>query len=166
MNQNNSFDSLMTSLATLGPVGHLPKMPGTWGSLVAAGLAPFVFIPFSLGIKLVILALLFFAGAWACKAAEQTFQRKDPSQAVIDEVLGQWTVFLFITSASVFTLALGFILFRIFDILKPFPIRHSETWLPDGYSVMLDDLLAGIYALITLMLLLKLVGQPFLPGLL
>lgn len=148
-------EKLLTGLATLGFVGHLPKAPGTWGSLAAVILAPWVFIPFSLGVKILILVILFFIGSWACFAAEKTFNRKDPGQAIIDEVLGQWITFLFITSASFLTLALGFFLFRLFDIFKPFPIRHSENWLPGGYSVMLDDLIAGIYALITLTLILK-----------
>jgi phosphatidylglycerophosphatase A len=157
-NQWSLRDKLLTNLATLGFVGHLPVAPGTWGSLVAVLLAPWVFIPFSPGIKILILVILFLIGSWACSAAEKTLGRKDPGQAIIDEVLGQWVVFLFITSASFLSLALGFVLFRIFDVLKPFPIRRSETWMPGGYSVMLDDLLAGIYALIALTLILKIPG--------
>ncbi|RQD64621.1 MAG: phosphatidylglycerophosphatase A [Desulfonatronovibrio sp. MSAO_Bac4] len=158
-------EKILSSLATLGFVGHLPKAPGTWGSLAAVLLAPWIFIPFSLTIKLTILSVLFIVGSWACAAAEKHFGRKDPGQAIIDEVLGQWTAFLFITSASIFVLALGFFLFRLFDISKPFPVRHSETWFPGGYSVMLDDLLAGIYALAVLTLLLQLIVKPYFPGL-
>lgn len=158
VNQWSLRDKLLTSLATLGFVGHLPRAPGTWGSLVAVLLAPWAFIPLSLGARILVLAVLFLAGAWACSAAEKTLGRKDPGQAVIDEVLGQWVTFLFLASASFLSLALGFVLFRIFDIMKPFPIRRSETWMPGGYSVMLDDLLAGVYALLALTLILKVLG--------
>ncbi len=159
MKQNRIKEKALTSLATLGFVGRMPGAPGTWGSLVAVILAPWLFIPFSLSVKIVILGLLFLVGSLACSSAEKTFGRKDPGQAVIDEVLGQWTTFLFITQASLFNLALGFFLFRLFDITKPFPIRRSENWLPRGYSVMLDDLLAGIYALAVLTLILKLTAR-------
>lgn len=161
----NSKEKIFSSLATLGFVGHLPKAPGTWGSLVAVFLAPWLFIPFSLTLKLIILSVLFIIGSWACTAAEKHFGRKDPGQAIIDEVLGQWTTFLFISSVSIFVLALGFFLFRLFDISKPFPIRQSETWLPGGYSVMLDDLVAGIYALAALTLFVQLIMKPYFPGL-
>ncbi|MFP4236518.1 MAG: phosphatidylglycerophosphatase A [Desulfonatronovibrio sp.] len=159
-------DSVLTSVATLSFIGRLPKAPGTWGSLAAVVAAPWLFIPFSVSTKILILIILFFAGSLACSAAEKMYGRKDPGQAVIDEVLGQWTVFLFISQASLSVLVLGFILFRIFDISKPFPIRRSERWLPGGYSVMLDDLLAGIYALLALILTVELLLKPFFPWLL
>ncbi|WP_045215097.1 phosphatidylglycerophosphatase A family protein [Desulfonatronovibrio magnus] len=148
---------ILTGAATLGFVGHLPKAPGTWGSFVAMLAAPWLFIPYSLSTKLTILFVLFFVGSWACSAAEKTFGKKDPSQAIIDEVLGQWITFLFITTAAILPLLLGFILFRVFDITKPFPVRQSEKWLPGGYSVMLDDLIAGLYALAALSLILYLI---------
>ncbi|MCA1743164.1 MAG: phosphatidylglycerophosphatase A [Desulfonatronovibrio sp.] len=158
-------EKFLSNIATLGFVGHLPKAPGTWGSLAAMLLAPWLFIPFSLTIKLIVLLALFIIGSWACTAAEKKFGHKDPGQAIIDEVLGQWTTFLFISSASIFVLCLGFFLFRLFDISKPFPVRQSETWFPGGYSVMLDDLMAGIYALAALTLLLQLIVKPYFPGL-
>lgn len=166
MKKTSAGDRFMAGLATLGFVGHLPGMPGTWGSLAAALLAPLLFIPLPLTLKLMVLAAVFLAGSWACSAAERLYRRKDPGQAVIDELLGQWTAFLLLDSASVLSIALGFVLFRILDILKPFPIRLSESWLPGGYSVMLDDLLAGIYSLILLTLILELIIKPWVPHLL
>jgi phosphatidylglycerophosphatase A len=159
LKQKNIKDQVLTNLATLGFIGYLPAAPGTWGSLAAVTLAPWLFIPYSMSTKITILAIIFFLGSWACFAAEKSFGRKDPGQAVIDELLGQWATFFFLTSASFLTLVLGFFLFRLFDIFKPFPVRMSEKWLPGGYSVMLDDLLAGIYALISLMLILELAGR-------
>ncbi len=159
MKQKDIKELLLTNLATLGFVGHMPKAPGTWGSLAAVILAPWFFIPFSLMTKIIILLAIFFLGSLACTSAEKTFGRKDPKQAIIDEVLGQWVTFLLITSSSFLALTLGFFLFRLFDIFKPFPVRQSENWLPGGYSVMLDDLLAGIYALAALTLILGLMSR-------
>ncbi len=161
----NPLTLFWKNLATLGPVGYLPMAPGTWGSLVAAVLAPWLFIPFSLWVKLLILGAIFILGALACSVAERELGRKDPSQAIIDEVLGQWVVFLFLSTAQIPILVLGFFLFRLFDVLKPWPVRASEKWLPGGYSVMIDDLLAGIYALLSLVLLEHLVLRPYLPAL-
>ncbi len=159
------LQSLGKNLATLGPVGYLPVAPGTWGSLAAVIAAPWLFIPFSLPVKLLILAGLFLLGSWACFAAEDHFGRKDPGQAIIDEVLGQWTTFLLLASSGVVLLVAGFFLFRLFDILKPWPVRSSEKWLPGGYSVMVDDLLAGIYALAALTILEHLILANLFPSL-
>jgi len=161
----HSASVFWTSLATLGPVGRLPLAPGTWGSLAAVIAAPWLFIPLALWIKVPVLAGLFFLGARACSEAEKEYGRKDPGQAVIDEVLGQWVTFLLLAATNMLLLALGFFLFRLFDILKPWPVRSSETWLPGGYSVMVDDLLAGLYALAALTLLERLVLQKYLPAL-
>ena len=70
---------------------------------------------------------------------------------VIDEVLGQWVAFLPLAVPTTFELAIGFVFFRLCDITKPQPVRAAENWLPDGYGVMLDDLLAGIYAMLGLL---------------
>ncbi|WP_457571581.1 phosphatidylglycerophosphatase A family protein [Desulfovulcanus sp.] len=134
------------NLATLGPIGYLPKAPGTWGSLAATILAPFLFIPISLPFKILVLVIIFFLGAYAASLAEKVYKHKDPGCVIIDELLGQWVTFLTLTHSVWFMIIIGFVLFRIFDILKPFPIRNSEQWLKNGFGIMIDDLLAGIYA--------------------
>ncbi|RQD77132.1 phosphatidylglycerophosphatase A [Desulfonatronospira sp. MSAO_Bac3] len=167
MNAGNTvLQTLGRHLATVGPVGYMPIAPGTWGSLAAVIAAPWLFLPFSLTVQILILAALFLLGSWACSAAETHFGRKDPGQAVIDEVLGQWVTFLFLASSGIFLLAAGFFLFRLFDILKPWPVRSSEKWFPGGYSVMVDDLLAGIYALAALTILERLILANLFPSLL
>jgi phosphatidylglycerophosphatase A len=144
------MDRLAVELACLGPIGRLPVAPGTWGSLVTAVFAPWLFLPLGPWARVAVLILLFFAGAiWATKA-EKILGRKDPQPVVVDEVLGQLVCFAPFLVISIWELIIGFVLFRIFDVVKPFPIRRSETWLPGGYGIMLDDLLAGAYAAVAL----------------
>ncbi|WP_027722455.1 phosphatidylglycerophosphatase A family protein [Maridesulfovibrio zosterae] len=143
----------LTKIATLGPVGFLPKAPGTWGSAAAIITAPFLFFPLPIPLRFIVLGLLFYYGAMACSAAEIELGEKDPSSVVIDEVLGQWIVFLPFPGIVSWHVIAGFILFRIFDIFKPWPVRASETWLKSGYGVMIDDVFAGIYAMIGVELL-------------
>ncbi|MBU1001202.1 MAG: phosphatidylglycerophosphatase A [Proteobacteria bacterium] len=146
MKHTNVSDRLATAFATLGPVGHLPKGPGTWGSAAAVIAAPFLFMPFSLMTRSLILAALFVVGSLAATRAETVLGKKDPGCVVIDEVLGQWLTFLPFSILPTWQVLAGFFFFRLFDITKPFPIRRSENWLPAGWGVMLDDVLAGLYA--------------------
>ncbi|MFP5222011.1 MAG: phosphatidylglycerophosphatase A [Acidobacteriota bacterium] len=133
------------NFASLGPVGKLP-ISGTWGSAVTALAAPFLFMPAPFAVRLTILVLVFIGGSLACDIVEKTLCRKDPGLCVIDEVLGQWTTFLFFPVLTPWQMFWGFVLFRVFDILKPAPVRASECWLPGGFGVMVDDFLAGIYS--------------------
>ncbi|WP_320170239.1 phosphatidylglycerophosphatase A [Maridesulfovibrio sp.] len=143
----------LTQIATLGPIGLLPKAPGTWGSAAALIVAPFIFFPLPIPLRVIVLGLLFYFGAQACTAAEKELGKKDPGCVVIDELLGQWVVFLPFPGIVGWQAIAGFVLFRIFDIFKPWPVRASEKWLKDGYGVMVDDLFAGIYAMLVLWLL-------------
>ena len=146
-------DTILLNTATLWIAGRGPKAPGTWGSLVAMLLAPFAFFPLSMGYRGIVLGAVFVLGSIAASRAEIILGKKDPGSVVIDELLGLWTAYLFFPQLSPLLLFLGFVLFRIFDIAKPWPIRASETWLPGGWSVMLDDVIGGIYAAICLGLL-------------
>ena len=149
------IDRIATAFASLGPFGKLP-VSGTWGSAVAAVAAPFVFMPAPFAVRLFILALVFIGGGLACDIVEKNLGEKDPGLCVIDEVLGQWLTYLFFGVLTPFQMFLGFVLFRVFDIVKPQPVRASENWMPGGFGVMLDDALAGIYAAISLGILVKL----------
>jgi phosphatidylglycerophosphatase A len=153
VSRNNPLDTLGTALATLGPIGHFPKAPGTWGSLAAVVAAPWLFLPLPLWGRLAALALVFAVGTWACGVAERTMGRKDPGCVIIDELFGQWLALLFFAAMPVWYLALAFVLFRVFDILKPWPVRWAETAFPGGLGVMADDGVAGLYALLCLHLI-------------
>jgi phosphatidylglycerophosphatase A len=157
--EHPAFDGLLDraalAIATLGPVGRLPLAPGTWGSAVALLLAPWIFIPLPLPWRLGVLALILVGGAWAAARAEVILGEEDPGCVVVDELLGQWTAFapfhIFSgfsgwTAATPWELLTLFGLFRLFDILKPWPIRAVEKSVPGGLGVMLDDLLAGLFA--------------------
>lgn len=154
-------DRVILAFCRVEPAGLSPVMPGTCGSLAGVALAPFVFLPLSLWGRVLVLALLFIVGGIASTRAEILLGRSDPGEVVIDEVLGQWLTYLpFGLAAGVaggglpwLELAAGFVLFRIFDMAKPWPIKLSEDWLPGGYGVMLDDVLAGLYAMACLALL-------------
>ncbi|WP_243546112.1 phosphatidylglycerophosphatase A family protein [Pseudodesulfovibrio tunisiensis] len=154
MNSAQSFsDKAAVFLATLGPIGHLPKAPGTWGSLAAILLAPACFLPAPFWMRIAILILIFGVGTWAASRAETVLDQKDPGCVIIDELLGQWIALLPFQVVSWWVLVLAFVLFRVFDILKPWPVRQAETAFPGGFGVMIDDAVAGGYALLILWLL-------------
>ena len=140
-------DKFATALATLGPIGHFPKAPGTWGSLAAVVASPWLFLPLSLPGRAVVLLGIFAVGTWACSRAEAVLDAKDPGCVIIDELFGQWLALLFFTALPLWYLGLAFILFRLFDIFKPWPVKWAETAFPGGLGVMIDDGVAGLYAL-------------------
>lgn len=97
-------------------------------------------------------AAIFAIGVWAASGAERYFARTDPGPIVIDEVVGQMIALVARPDAPWKWLLAGFILFRIYDVIKPSPARRAEH-LPGGWGVMTDDVIAGLYSLVTLALL-------------
>ncbi|MFW6178909.1 MAG: phosphatidylglycerophosphatase A [Desulfohalobiaceae bacterium] len=146
-------DTVLLHLATLGPLGRIPFAPGTWGSLAAVLAAPFLLGPLPWSAKILLLIVLFLLGSWASGSAEKILGQKDPGAVIIDEFAGQLLVFAICSPAATWQLAAGFVLFRALDILKPWPVGASEAWLPGGFGIMLDDILAGVFAGIVLLLL-------------
>jgi len=144
---------LASLVACLGPLGKAPKAPGTMGSAVAALSAPWLFLTLPLWGRGAVLFALFFAGAFAANRMEKVLGLKDPRCVIMDEVVGQWVTFLPFAALAPPKILAGFLLFRFFDILKPWPVRSSERWLPGGFGVMIDDVLAGIYAALGLWVL-------------
>jgi phosphatidylglycerophosphatase A len=145
-----------TLVATFFGAGRMRPGPGTWGSL-AAGLlwwmlASHLPAPWQMPVILVLVISVTAIGIPASTLEARGCSKKDPSHVVIDEVAGQ-LVTLIACPILWKPLLAGFILFRVFDIVKPFPIRRLEN-LPEGTGIMLDDLGAGIYGLIVLQLLL------------
>ena len=134
-------DTCVLAFCRLGVAGLAPKAPGTWGTALACLLAPFVFLPLGMGWRVLALLLLFVLGALAATRAEKLLGRKDPGEVVIDELVGVWLVLLPFATPGVWLVVAAFVFFRIFDIAKPWPVRASENWLPDGFGVMLDDCL-------------------------
>ena len=167
--KRSPIDYLALAIATCG-VGYFPIAPGTLGALVGVGLylaiwgwlygileanavrghlnLLYIFTPLMAAMLLAIV-LVTIAGTWAATRAEKLMQRKDPSAVVIDEVAGQMIALLTgpFWLPTWWSILSAFILFRLFDIWKPYPIRRFEA-LESGLGIMADDLVAGIYALI------------------
>lgn len=131
-------------IATGGGSGYSPFAPGTAGSVV--GILPAVLLsfvnPWAAGVLIIAVILV---GVWASSEAERHFVRKDASPIVIDEIAGQM-IALWLVPLSLWTVAAGFLLFRLFDIVKPPPARQFQDRLPGGWGVVMDDVAAGIYA--------------------
>ncbi len=154
------FDYFAIALSTFG-VGFIPLAPGTWGS--AVGVLIFLFIreletnffadfllveqsrAFVYALNAILLLAFCLLGIWASTRATEILREKDPQKVVVDEVMGQLIVFFFVPLMISWKLILAaFLLFRLFDILKPYPIRTLEI-LPEGLGVCADDIVAGIY---------------------
>jgi phosphatidylglycerophosphatase A len=148
-----SVDRLCLFVCRLGVAGLSPRAPGTCGSFVAALLAPACFLPLPFAARAGALALIFVFGALAATRVERMLAAKDPGQIVIDELLGMWLTLLPHAQPSWRTLLAAFVLFRLFDITKPWPVKASENWLPGGWGVMIDDVVAGLQAMAVLHIL-------------
>lgn len=158
-------DYVALAVATCG-VGLIPLAPGTWGSLVGVGLylaaragsvQAFLYaeargwslpplVSLLTTVVLLMLILMTIAGVWAATRCESVLSRKDPGAVVIDEVIGQILTFVFLpVGIGAWAIVTGFLVFRLFDIWKPYPIRRLES-LEGGLGIMADDVLAGVYA--------------------
>ena len=135
-------------LATGFGVGYAPVAPGTLGTLIAIPIYYFL-SNISSPIYEVTLIGFFFLSVWISENAEIFFGKKDDQRIVIDEIMGFLITMLWVPKATLFII-IGFLLFRFFDILKPFPIRRLEKRLKGGYGVVLDDVMAGVYGNIVL----------------
>ncbi len=145
------FDQIKLFFATGFLTGYFPVASGTVGSFLA--ILIYLFIPgFNEAYILIIFILLFLViGLYTSDFAEKVYGF-DPPEVVIDEIVGMWLTMFFVPKTYVLA-AIGFILFRIFDIVKPFPAKQSQE-LKGGIGIMLDDLIAGLYALVVLHLIL------------
>lgn len=148
---------LFVLLGTVGGVGYVPVIPGTAGTLLGVAiylaLSKIPFQPFSYGI---ILVFLLGAGVWISAKCNFYLKGNDNSSIVIDEV-GGFLVTMFLVPSSFRFLLLGFILFRVFDIAKPFKIEKIER-IPGGWGIMADDIVAGILANLVMQALRSMLG--------
>jgi len=133
--------------------GSLPKAPGTWGSIFALPIGYAIVFWGNVELLATIAILMFIVGIWASNVTSNEMGVTDPSEIVIDEVVGQWITLLAVPP-NVILYFFGFILFRLFDIYKPWPISWADKNIKGGLGIMLDDAIAAIYAGILL-----LVGQ-------
>jgi phosphatidylglycerophosphatase A len=136
------YSHFFKTIATLGFIGYLPVAPGTFGTF-AAFLA-YIFIKPSVSMNALIVLILIPLGIVASHVTEILLHDKDSRHIVIDEFCGYFCSLFFIPFDILYALA-GFFLFRVFDILKPFPIRKIERILQGGKGIMADDILAAFY---------------------
>jgi phosphatidylglycerophosphatase A len=139
-------NSVALTLSTWFGCGYFPWGPGTVGSAAALLIGAAVDHWFG-GTRQFLCGsvfLLVMPAIWASTATATMTGNKDPGFVVVDEVLGQWVTLLGVSSYSVRSFVAGFILFRVFDIWKPWPVRNLEK-LPGGYGIVADDLAAGLY---------------------
>ncbi|MEO7970609.1 MAG: phosphatidylglycerophosphatase A [bacterium] len=172
-------DYLALAIATCG-VGYLPLAPGTWGSVLGVGLFiilrwPALSVYASLGrrqglillnpqigflaIELITILIVTLLGIWGASRVERLWRIKDPGKVVVDEVAGQLIALLPVPLLGIWPLKIwiivSFVLFRFFDIVKPYPARQLEG-LHGGLGIMADDIVAGAYAAIVLAVMMAL----------
>ena len=135
-------------LATGCGVGYAPIAPGTLGTLITIPIYYF-FSAIPSPIYELTLITLFFLSSWISGQAQNYWGRQDDSRIVIDEMMGFLITMLWLPK-TIFSVITGFFLFRFFDIFKPFPIRRMEKKWKGGWGVVLDDVMAGVYANILL----------------
>lgn len=148
--ERTALDGLALGVATVGGVGRAPKAPGTCGTLAALPLA-WLAQQGGMAVEAALLLLVSLAGLWAAERACRILGRKDPSEVVIDEVAGYLLTMTMAPSGGIW-FGVGFLLFRLFDIWKPWPVNALER-LPGGWGVMADDLMAGVWAGLVLILI-------------
>ncbi len=138
-------------LATLAGLGYAPVAPGSAGSLgamaLAVGLAEYA--GWQAAHFAVLAALAFLPAVWAAGVTAQDCGHRDPPRVVVDEAVGQWLTLAGATSLSWKANLAAFVLFRLFDVWKPFPVRQAER-LPGGWGIVADDAVAGLYGALVL----------------
>ena len=146
-------------------VGLLPKAPGTWGSFAALFLFfGLIYVQISYLLFFILFVFFSIASIFICEIAVKDLAEKDHKTIVIDEVAGAWLSFLFIPLFGIYNFStlewqkesylaalILIILFRFFDILKPHPISFIDSKFKSGFGIVLDDLVAGVFAGLTLL---------------
>ena len=148
---------LAFAIATVFKAGYIPIAPGTVGSII--GLLVFWLIKdyASFTIEMFVAAALFFTGVWASTIVEQILERHDPGVVIVDEVVGM-LVALMLLPPTITVMFVAFLLFRVFDIIKPYPARWCEQ-LSRGWGIMMDDVVAGLYVNVLIHIILWIVPQ-------
>jgi phosphatidylglycerophosphatase A len=133
--------------------GLAPIAQGTFGSLAA--ILPWLLLrQLSVPLNGLVIVMGFAIGVWACDVAGRALGVDDHRSLVWDEFIGQWIALLPALLAPWWAVALGFVLFRLFDVWKPWPIRYLDKHLKGGFGVMVDDVIAGVFAAVALKLVL------------
>src|SRR6056300_893415 len=146
-------------IATLGGIGKIPIAPGTWGSIF--GFLVFIYISHYVDMLIVVILSIPFS-IWICEKASINLIEKDHKSIVIDELVGIWialvpALYVSIQTSRTYYAVLALIFFRLFDILKPFPVAYFDKNYKNGLGIVLDDLIAGVMAIFPAMALIYLI---------
>jgi phosphatidylglycerophosphatase A len=147
-------------IASLGGIGKIPIAPGTWGSLFA--FLVFIYISHYVDMLIVVILSIPFS-VWICEKASRNLVEKDHKSIVIDELVGIWialvpALYLSTQTSRTSYAVLALIFFRLFDILKPYPVSYFDNNFKNGLGIVLDDLIAGIMAIFPAMALIYLLS--------
>ncbi len=134
---------LALAIATCGPVGYVPVAPGTAGSALALAILGAIRLTGSAAVEIAAVGVVAAAGIWSAGMAERHIARTDPGVVVVDEVLGMLMTLLLLPVGAIGA-GVGFFVFRLLDIVKPWPAGRLER-LPGGLGIMADDAMAGVY---------------------
>ena len=153
MTINQKFLFYLSRFAEVYPIGHSKYAPGTMGSLVGVLVGSFLILNLDIKFYLILLIIFIIVSYFLCEAHIKLYNVKDPKEVVIDEISGQFIAMLGCVQSEKSTyiflsLLLSFLLFRFFDITKIGPIKKFEN-LPNGIGIMADDIVAGLFALVT-----------------
>ena len=162
-NKNNTL-FIFAKLAEVYPIGKVKIAPGTLASFFALIIGYYTLIKFGVALYIAFIFIFVISGYILCEAHIKVYKKKDPSEVVVDEFAGQFIVILATIDTDnklnvALSLLISFSLFRFFDITKLGPIKKMEN-LKGGLGIMADDILAGIFALVTQSALLTFLNQP------
>ncbi len=142
---NGGLERICKYVATGFGTGYVPKAPGTAGALLGIPVGLLINMAPSTGASFLLLLLLIFLSCLSAHVTEAACGEKDPQTVVIDEIAGM-SMALWLVPASVMNVVILFILFRLFDIYKPFPVKQMEEIFRGGAGIVFDDIMAGILA--------------------
>tara|TARA_B100001013_G_scaffold311782_1_gene217126 strand:- start:73 stop:540 length:468 start_codon:yes stop_codon:yes gene_type:complete len=153
--------NLSKIFVTLFYIGYSNIIPGTIGSFFAFIIILFAHTLLDLIYFYILFAICFVLSLYLIKIYQETINKNDPSEIVVDEFLGVFTIFLFFDNfdkLNFYTICIiGFILFRMFDVLKPFPINWIDKKIKNSFGVIFDDIVSGIYSVICLIIINELI---------
>ena len=160
---NQKFLLYLSRFAEAYPIGHSKYAPGTMGSLIGVLVGCFLILNLDIKFYLIFLLIFIIVSYLLCEAHLKFYNKKDPKEVVVDEISGQFIAILGCVQSDNSTymflsLLLSFVLFRFFDITKIGPIKRFEN-LPNGIGIMADDIAAGLFALVTQLVILTSLNQ-------
>ena len=163
MSINKKILLYLSRFAEVYPIGHSKYAPGTMGSLIGVLIGCFLILNLDVKFYLIFLLIFIIVSYLLCEAHLKFYNKKDPKEVVVDEISGQFIAILGCVQSDKSTymflsLLLSFVLFRFFDITKIGPIKKFEN-LPNGFGIMADDIVAGLFALVTQAAFLPILNQ-------